>query len=289
MKEQKDNIGMMQKAWQARGIDPDFIDYYLEHRLAEAKVFALFEGESYKGLYLVDSKVLSLHDKNIKTAYIHPVVDDMTLFEEVLAWASQTHLVSLLPEVNERYQYYGFEMVVETNVYNISSLDLPEFSVKGINLEPDLNDCLKVYNQFTRYFSAAFVRTREDFKHHKALMKRRGGSILGLEIDQQLVGYLVYIRGSSFVDVLELCYDKSSTLLQMLSFITKGVGRARLHVSPAEHLNRILPHLKGHTSAFMSARINDKELFERLYHIKIISAYSGFNAFGKPIWNRDLM
>ena len=60
-----------------------------------------------------------------------------------------------------------------------------------------------------------------------------------------------------------------------------------LNATTSEKIHKLFPHATKTEQPFLMARINDKELFERLYGLKILSAYSGFNVSAKPLFNRD--
>lgn len=240
-------------------------------------------------------KTLSLHGTLLKSNLIlGPIYTDLdfatALFEEELKRSSQSNLVSFAyPSPDFDYTEYGFETVVEHFQYNIAADSVPNLGVSGIVLDPNCKDLLKVYNSFTDFFTGYFVRDIEEFENLKKTYKSLGGGVVGFSENNELLGYAFYVRHSSFVEVTEILYNKSGTLLKLLSFLTKGVSRIMMMASESERIVRLLPDVKRTKHPFLLARINDRVLFERLFHIKIISAYSGFHAFGKPVFNRNFM
>ena len=234
-------------------------------------------------------KVLHLHGKRLKTSYIYALCGfDKDLLESALNDFSQTDLVSMIyAQESEALQDLGFEVVVEETVYNIPSVSLPELKVDGIVLDPKSDDLEQVYNAFSAHFTGYFTRTSEFFDILKHESRRLKGGFVGYSSDDQLKGYARYINHGSYVEVVECCYDTSGTLLKLLSFVSRGMQRIILHTSSQEKISKLLPNVKKEQKAVIMARINDPELFERLFHIRIISAYSAFHAFGKPIRNFD--
>ena len=154
-------------------------------------------------------------------------------------------------------------------------------------MEPDLEDVLGAYQEFTSHFTGYFDRDLHDFELIKKNLKNQKGSIVGYMESGVLLGYASYINHGSSIEVLECTYDRSGTLLRLLSFVSRGVSRIVFHASESERITKVIPDLKGVRVSFIMARVNDRDLFERLYHIKIISAYSAFNAFSLPVFNRD--
>ena len=246
-----------------------------------------YYGEDQSSFFELSEKTLNLHGKKLQTTYISDKNGhDALLLQGILDWKSKTDLFTLVKTSNpEFYEPFGFELVIASNVYNMASSIVPEFKVDGIVLDPKSQDLLNIYQTFTQHFTGFFERNIEHFDS----MKKNNKDIqfVGFSENKKVIGYLRYQKHSSHVEILEACYDKSGTLLRMISYVSRGVSRIVLHTSSAEHLQKLFIGVKPQRLPFIMARVNDKALFERLYHIKIISAYSAFNAFGKPLFNRD--
>lgn len=249
------------------------------------------------GVASVRPKILRLNHKNLKVSYINRIftrpkyqgLGNMNLLiEGVLNYYSKTDLITLLRVYEPKiFEKFGFENVINIGKYTINPSKLPRFGVEGIVPSPRNHNLVSTYQRFTQHFDGFFLRNEEDFENMKKYYSHQNGNIIGLKVKNELVGYCVYITHAAHVEVMECVYDKSSTLLQMLSFISKGKNRIVLNVSEKENIEKIIPHATKISQPFMLARINDKDLFERLYDIKIISSYSAFKAFGKPLFNRD--
>ncbi len=240
----------------------------------------------------VHQKRLSLHGKLLRTSFLVGCMgslgDQKELISSVLEEVSQSDLLTLIQTDRPKdYEALGFETVVESRVYNLSSSHIPDFPLDGIILEPDLEDVLGAYQEFTSHFTGYFDRDLHDFELIKKNLKNQKGSIVGYMESGVLLGYASYINHGSSIEVLECTYDRSGTLLRLLSFVSRGVSRIVFHASESERITKVIPDLKGVRVSFIMARVNDRDLFERLYHIKIISAYSAFNAFSLPVFNRD--
>lgn len=246
-----------------------------------------YYGEDQSSYFCLSEKVLNLHDKKLQTTYISDKKgQDTFLLQSILDWKSKTDLFTLVKTSNpEFYEPFGFEMVISSQVFNMPSSIVPEFKVDGIVLDPKSEDLLEVYKTFTQHFTGYFDRNMASYDFMKSSDKDT--HFVGFSANKKITGYLRYKKYSSHVEILEACYDKSGTLLRMISYVSRGLSRIVLHTSSAEHLEKLFIGVKPQRLPFIMARVNDKALFERLYHIKIISAYSAFNAFGKPLFNRD--
>ena len=247
----------------------------------------------YKGpqgsLFQINNRILNLHDKKLRVSYINPLVSlDVMELEEVLHSLGQRDLITMIQsDRHEGLEQLGFEAVVEHQICNIPSQQLPEFDVKGIVLDVSAHHLNSVFQKYSQHFTGYFDRTVHDFERMKRDSHFQKGKIIGFMKDDQMVGYIRSIHHGSYVEVLECCYDTSGTLLRLLSFVSRGANRIIYHTNASERIHKILPGVKIQNKVVMLARVNDKELFERLFHIKIISSYSAFHAFSKPVLNTD--
>lgn len=279
---------------QAHKLDTYFKVYYKDE-----ETFVLRnDGNEILGVASVRPKILKLNGKHLKVTYINRVTSHpqfqgqghmKALMHGILDYFSETDLITLLRAYEPKmFEKYGFESVIQTAQYNISSNKLPRFSVEGIVPQPKSEGLVSVYEKFTQYFDGYFLRNVEDFDLIKKSVSNQNGGIVGLNKDGQLVGYCIYVSHGNYVEVIECAYDKSGTLLRLLSFVSKGKSRLIFHASEQENIAKVLPEATKTVQPFLLARINDKVLFERLFDVRILSAYSAFKAFGKPLFNRDL-
>ncbi|MDE8086937.1 hypothetical protein PT077_03755 [Erysipelothrix rhusiopathiae] len=275
-------------------VDAYFNNFYRENQCYLAKN----NHDEILAAIQVHDKVLSLHDKNIKVSYLvgsfmrpNVLLDTMSsLIETILDEVSKTDIITLChTDHPEWFEPFGFETVVENYIYTIPSVSLPSLGMEGIVRDPSPESLLEVYRRFTSHFTGNFVRDENYFGKLKKTMREQNGQIIGLQENGELIAYAIVTNGPHSVEVLECCYDKSGSLVRLLAFVSRSVQDVRLHATVSERLDKIFTEAQRVKAPFLIARVNDKELFERLYHIKIISAYSAFHAFGKPLFNRDFL
>lgn len=260
---------------------------FLQGVMQRPEVYVDVEGQSVRGVSYVTSKILNLHGKRVKVAYVNANLMSSKGLKNLLKMLARTDLITLIKATSlTELEELGFESVIENFEYNVNTDYLPKLSIDGIVLDPSDEKLLECYHSFTSHFTGFFERTADYFQSVRKVLGSSGG-IVGFEESGKIVGYAIYETHESSVVIKECCYLKSGHLLSLLSFVSRGKRRLVLHTSNNEHLSRILPHAKKTKQTFLMASVNDKTLFEHLFHIKIISAYSGFNAFRKPLWNRD--
>lgn len=238
----------------------------------------------------VRDKVICLHEKNIRVAYIwhYKLSANSMLLQTVQELLNHEYLLTIVnTRDGEPWAKEGYENVIGVSNYAVRAQDLPAFDAYGIIRDPKSEDLLNVYRNFTRHFNGYGVRNVKDFDLMKTLLKARQGEIVGLTIDHQLRAYCVVYHYHHTANVVECCYDKSGSLLKLLSYCSRAMNDITFTTSQVEKIGRILPNAKKENEVFLQAVIGDKDLFEKLYKIRIISAYSAFNAFSIPLFNRE--
>ncbi len=277
----------------------EVLDFYKEH--LSRRDFALFnllyQREDlpcqfywYQGAVIAKSdKVLSLNETLLSTSYLNFFEYEneesaKKLVHTVVEESAKSDLITLV-RTNDEYFFsqFGFEKVVEQYIYNFNRDQIYDFDVSGIVMDPKAQVLAEIYENFTSVFTGYFARDVADFERLKSILEGLGGGIVSY-YDK---AYVMYIRRSGHVEVLEAAYDNSGSLLKLLDFVSRGLPRIVLIASESEQIHRIIPNAHRSKKTFLMGRVNDRVLFERLFHIKIISAYSAFRAFALPVFNRD--
>lgn len=294
--------------------EKDIIKQYWKHSFPEAKgssIDAFFEvyyheddifvlrnkDKEILALAHVMPKVIKLKDKHLKTLYVSHVMTRREfqgqgymkeLMQRINDLAKKEHILTVLrPYEPSVFRSLGYENVIANAEYSIATKNIPQLNIDGIILTPKPKDLLSVYEAFTHYFDGYFKRDESYFEKMLRYVRHQKGSIIGLKENDVLVGYCIYIPYSNHVEVIECAYDTSGTLVKLLSFISRGKHRVHLTASTSEKIQKLFPQATKSTQPFLMAKINDQQLFERLYGLKIISAYSAFNVSAKPLFNRD--
>lgn len=277
--------------------DNGSVDSYFDNYYRDQDSFVLVKDDEIVSTLQVRNKTLSLFDKNIRCSYIGGVLTRekyqrqgymKQLLDHVLDEISTRDLITVLRAYDSSiYEPFGFQNVIDSCEYYINSSLVPDLGIDGIVLDPKSKDLLAVYDKFTKYFTGHFIRTEYDFDIMKKDIKAQRGSLIGYAQKGELLGYAIIEKQGSKIEILECCYDKSGTMLKLLSFVANSVSSVVLHTSSSERVNLLFPEAKMVKKPFLMARINDKQLIERLYNFRIISAYSAFHAFGRPLLNHD--
>ncbi len=168
------------------------------------------------------------------------------------------------------FDKYGFEKLTTRKRYVIQATDIPVVNALGVSNHYDVKELTNMYKQFTRVFHTYFMR---DETYYEAAIKRWyhcGKSICAYyDEDEQIKGYCVYEEKENNVEVSEIIYADSLTLVKMLKYLVGHHSYISVEVSEAERLEKIfkqsIPRVCGHTLV----RLNQVKLFNKLFNTSI--------------------
>lgn len=291
--------GEIYRQWKTAFRDDDggSIDFFFDYLYRNEDSVVLEEHQKIVTSLQSRPKVLRLFGNNIAVNYLVGVVTlpefrrqgymDQ-LMNAVLAESEHQYLMTVLQAYNPKvYEKYGFETVIETQESKIRASMLPVIDDYGVKEVRDPFALKACYDRFTQYFTGYFVRTIDDFNSLIESVDAEGGKIIGLYDEDDLVAYSFIYFNDAGARLDELCYDKASSLLRLISYGLRRTGEVTCVTSTSERLNRVIPGIESIRKPWLMARVNDTAHFDQLYHIKIISAYSAFNAFSIPLFNHD--
>ena len=106
--------------------------------------------------------------------------------------------------------------------------------------------------------------------------------------NHDVCGYAVYTENSVEVKVSEIVYLDSIALMKMLRYISKGYPDVTVTVSQSEKLERLFPLTIPKKDVVTMARINNYELFNKLYNQKAKTSNDAFALCKKPIFLHEV-
>lgn len=212
--------------------------------------------------------------------YMHKLMD------VCLDSCEHTELVTFIQAYNPAlYEQFGFKMIYYRQVYKFTKENFDKYSVSGCLFNPSVNEMFKVYCSFVKRFNGFYVRNFDDFRRYIQEIKAQGGRICAYyDENHNIQGYVTLINEGIKVNVEECIYMNSKALLKLLTIALQQRDIVRLHVSDAENLNAIFKGVKPYRYGFTMARINDYELFNRLYRSSVTSVEEAFALSAKPLY-----
>jgi len=274
--------------------DPRYIDYFFRSlyqpenawcRVVDGKIVAVMmrnpHALMFNGRVLATSMIMGVATlpEYRERGYMKELMD------AVLDACSHTELLTLVQtEKPSLYERYGFETVYTRSDYTLQRSDVKRITNYGCAYEPTPIDLLKVYSAFINRFNGFYARDLAYFVNYKKEISAVGGKIVAYYNGKnQIRGYAVMIPQGNELRVEEIIYLDSMSLMKLCNAALQEKKVVHLLVSEAEDLSKVFPNAARKDFGSTMARINDFDLFSRLYETKITTVEEAFALTQKPL------
>ncbi|MFV0479178.1 MAG: enhanced intracellular survival protein Eis [Anaerorhabdus sp.] len=242
---------------------------------------------------------IMLHDRVLKTSMIVGVTVKSeyqrlgkmrALMQTTLDHVEHQELVTLIQAYEpEIYRRYGFEMVYYHNELKISRDQIKKISNKGCSYEVESDAMMKLYASFVKHFNGFYIRDQRYFDDLKEEIDAQNGKIIAYYNEGQLEGYATLLPRNQEVVMEECIYMNSVALTKLINLALQHRSTVLLKTSASENLKILFPDAEIERSGFMMARINDFDLFNRLYGTNVQSAKEAFSLGDKGLYINEFM
>lgn len=157
----------------------------------------------------------------------------------------------------------------------------------GVSVRYTIVQLLSCYRQFAAHFTGYIVRDETLMEARIRQHLAQGGTVWTYQRNRECLAYALVTVHESVAEIDECCYLDSDGLIKLLNAAFQRATQVHLTTTLAEHIRRIIPDAVVRTQPWLMARIHQRDLFRDLYHVRILYAYSAFNAFPVPLFNRD--
>lgn len=278
--------------------DGGYTDFYFQHLYPLAKTYVLadeadelvsclnvhpkvliFNGQRFKASMIVGVLTLPKHQHK---GYMHQLLNG------VLKILSATELFTLIQAYEEGiYAPFGFEDAYFRRQFILDQKQLPVMSAQGVSSVDDPQAMRNLYERFSSHFNGAALRSTEDFRLLIDEVKAQKGKILTYQADQTLKAYALAFPHASHIEIDEIVYTDTQSLMTLLCAFGNSNPRLLVKVSQAEDLSRLLPNSPMELKAYTALRINDLDLFNEHFKLKVKSTSEALHAFKAPLWIRE--
>ena len=283
------------KGMYAKLYSPQFVSFYFENVFKPLNTYLIKDQDKIVSTLAINRHGLWLNDKKINVSYISslytlPEYRNSALFDvlikEVIEEMTYNDLITIIQSKNlESSEKYGFKLIYQQKNYLLSRSQIPVYPSTGIVNITNIDDLANLYLQFTYYFDGYFHRDK-DYYHLK--LKWLNGcayKLIGYNNQQgQLEGYLIYDPRSNPLVVKEIIYLNSIAFLKLISYVLNISENIILSLSNNENILKLIPTAVYNKKDYILARLNDVELFNRLYNSNVKNINEAFELSGKPLF-----
>lgn len=274
--------------------DPRYVEYYFKN---------LYQPENCY-IYLLEDKVVSCVIRNIHAVMFNGralqasmIVGAATLPEYrqrgymrallniVVDACEHSELITLIQsEEPTLYTNFGFRIIYKRAQYTFTRADCKRTTNFGCGYNPTAIDLLKVYSAFISRFNGYYARDLEYFVKYINEIRGQGGKIVAyFNGKDQIQGYASMIPVGKELLVKELIYLDSMALTKLINAALQEKKIVKVSVSEAEDLSRIFPRTPKKIYGSTMMRLNDAELFTKLFDKKIATVEDVVKISQRPL------
>ncbi len=271
----------------------DYIRYFFDEVYTNKNTWVQWEGEHIVSSAQRYQHEMMLNGKVLATSMIVGVATMeefrnqgymRNMMEVMLDACAHQELITLIQAYDTHlYIPYGFEMVYFHKKYRFTRDNIKYCSNDGCSYDVSNDDLLRCYSKAMKRFTGFYIRTSKSFQRIKNELAKTRGRVLGYYDAHGNLSAYALMRVEQSVAILEECiYFDTIGLSKLLNLALQYRAIVELHTSEFEDLSILYPEVKAEEVGFMMAKINDYDLFNRLYQTNVSSLREFFENSSKP-------
>lgn len=279
--------------------DGGYTDYYFDCAYDKGKHFVLEQdGEivsmlhAHRSPYMINNRMLATSMiLGVATKPEHKRKGYMrVLMNEVLSQLEHQELLTLIQAYNPKlYEPFGFEIVYKRHTYTFNHDNYTNQCSNAIPQDYKIEDLLHVYGRFVKHFTGYKMRSIEDFELYLEEVARTEMFVQAFydKNHGQIRGYIIFSLDGDAVNIDECVYLDLKTLDCMLGFAIKLAETVKLTVSEYEDLSRIYKNVSYEVSDYTMVRINDYDLWNKLFDSDVKTPKAAMEIVNKPLFMHE--
>lgn len=272
-----------------------YLNFYFEQVFDQGISIAQEQDNKIISSLQMNYHAISFHGKQLKASYIlgASTLPDYrrrghmrSLMESMLDEASHNCLITFIKAFHPKlYDQYGFETLYYRKAYTIPKEEFHTISSTQVTEFAEPKELLATYRRFVMRFDGYYMR---DISYYELLLKElalhQKKLLIYRDKHQEIAGYIIYQEKKHEILVQEAIYLESAVLKRLLKKALGSKDEITVVVSSNEHLEKVFPMIIPKKQAYMMARINNFELFNKLYNVKVKHTSEAFQIIKKPLW-----
>jgi predicted acetyltransferase len=207
------------------------------------------------------------------------------LMNTVLDACEHAELITLIQAYDlQLYLPFGFQVLYERSFYTLDRDDVQRTNNVGCVYDPPALDLLKCYSAYISRFNGFYARDLDYFVSYKKEIAAEGGKVIGYYgQDHQIQAYCTMLLDRQKADVEEIIYLDSLSLIKMINAALQERNTITINVSKAENLSLLFPRAPREDRGSTLVRLNNPELYSRLFNTKVETVQEAFALSEKPL------
>ncbi|MEG0959353.1 MAG: GNAT family N-acetyltransferase [Erysipelotrichaceae bacterium] len=271
----------------------NYLDFFFNDCFDQGKCILIEQDGRIVSMLQYHNAVMEFQKRKLSVSYLHDIVTIpdyrkrghmRKLMETTIDEVKHNHLISIMEAYNPRiYEQFGFEVVYYQKHYTVHSSQLEHVNTIGVDTSVNTQDLLELYQRFTKHFEGYLIRDEAYFKQLIECSKLRNyGLCTYLSKHNQVDGYAFYEIINNEIVVKEIIYMESIALLKMIKYIIGEHHSIEVIVSQGEKLEKVIPLLIPKKLSYMMARVNNYDLFNKLFNTEVKNVKEAYTLLSKP-------
>lgn len=276
----------------------DYIDFYFQHEFSDAHCIVCEQDSKIISSLLIREHTMAFLNRRFLVSYLEGIatLPDYRrrghmheLMNVALDEVNHNHLITVARAFNPKlFEPYGFETVCYHKFYTISRRHLNQSNLKGISHQFTAEELLNVYEAYATHFDSFMYR---DIAYYELFieraMLRHGNLCVHRSLNGEIDGYALYRREPDNAEIFEIVYLNSTAFRELSAYVCDNEDEVIIQVSQAEKIETLFPLAIGKKQGFLMARINNYELFNKLFNTEVETVKDAFQLLKKPIMNHE--
>ncbi len=273
----KDDIPFIRDQW-IRHYGEAYTASHFDECLKEGDIYVLEEEGAIKASAASFCFPIVYRGKLLKTSFLlRPLSDEEEAIRKLemamIDMKSHTELMTLSDHGIE-----GFDLLSRRTLSVFERG--PERGEDEITKDIPEEEMLKCYGSYMRYFDLYRLYSLKDMKEKKEREKAEGYQLISTMADKEYRGYCFYKEEEEKICVREMVYLDSFSLLSLLGYLFERGKPVEADTCEIETWN-FLPEHAVKEGRKIYGKINDIELFNKLYMCSVHSTSEAFSLSGK--------
>jgi predicted acetyltransferase len=279
--------------------EPGYVSFYFEHVYKPFNTYVIKQRNEIVATVSVNRHGTMINGKKLNVSYltgfyVNNDVDSQELYKtmlaEVIEEMTYNDLITIIKaEDKDYYEGLGFEAVYQRKNYRITRDQLPFYSATGIIDGLSNIDMKEVYHNFTLHFDGYCHRDLDYYDLKQAWIDSCDYTLIGyVNKENTPEGYMILDERKSPVLIKEIVYLNSIALIKLLNRALSIRGAIKLSLPKELNIDRLIPQSTYEIEDHVYARINDIELFNRLYNTVISDVKQVFKLSKKPLYINEI-
>lgn len=279
--------------------EPGYVSFYFEHVYKPFNTYVIKQRNEIVASVSVNRHATMINGKKLNVSYLTGLyisndIDSQDLYKtmltEVIEEMTYNDLITIIKaEDKDYYEGLGFEAIYQRKDYRITRDQLPFYSEIGISDQFSNSEMKEVYSNFTQHFNGYFHRGLDYYDLKQAWIDSGDFTLIGYaNKENTLEGYMILDERKSTVLIKEIVYLNSVAFVKLLNRALSIRGAIRLSLPKELNMDKIIPNLAYEIEDYVYARINDIELFNRLYNTEISDIKQVFKLSKKPLYINEI-